>query len=726
MTTKSTMEKEDDRARHRESRGGAESLRPLLRPRSIAVIGASNRENSLGAAILRNLFELGFHGPIYPVHPKASFVHSTKAYPSLEAIPDEIDLAVIVVPRQFVEGVMQECASKKVKGVVVITAGYKETGTEGAKAEQRILEIARGAGIRLIGPNCMGIISTDPETRMDATFSPTPPPEGTVAIGTQSGALGVVMLEYARELNLGVSDFVSMGNKADVSSNDLLQWWENDPRTNVILLYLESFGNPRKFAALARRINHKKPIIAVKSGRSRKGLQAASSHTGSLAGADKAVEALLVQTGVIRVDTVDELFDTAAFLAHQPVPKGRRVGIVTNAGGPAILATDACEAWGLQMPDLDDSLKARLAEFLPKEASFKNPVDMIASAGAEEFEKATRVMLESDQIDALLVLVVRPIIMNASEIGRAVVRGAAGSNKPVLSCFMGRQGIPEALSSLKEAQIPSYAFPESAIRVLSRVARYGEWKERPHGSIPELPDFDRDKISAVLEHARARLGTEGGWLSPGEVDELLTHCGIATPVSRFARDGVAAREIARTIGFPVVMKVIAEGVEHKTDVGGVHVDIRNEDEVEQAFKTIRQSLIEHDIPPDVMSGVMIQPLIKNGTEAIVGASCDPSYGHLIMFGLGGVHVELLRDVAFRLAPMTDMDAKELVRGIRGYPLLDGFRGADLADVPKLEEIILRVSTLVSTFPEIQEMDLNPVKVLARGKGCVTVDARVRV
>lgn len=702
----------------------ADGLAGLFSPRSVAVVGASSKDGSLGGMIFKNLVRVGFKGPVYPVNSKSPYVHSTRSYPTISDIPDEVDLAVIAVPHPFVHATVEECAAKGVRAVVVITAGFKETGAAGAAEEQRLFEVVRGAGMRMVGPNCMGIISTNPDICLDATFSPTAAQPGSVAVGTQSGALGVVMLDYARELNLGISDFVSMGNKTDVSGNDLLRWWEDDPRTKVILLYLESFGNPRTFFRMARRVNRKKPIVAVKSGRSRRGLQAASSHTGSLAGTDVAVGALLAQTGVIRVDTVDELFDMAAFLGHQPVPTGRRLAILTNAGGPGILATDACEAWGLAIPDLEMGIREKLSQFLPKEASLSNPVDMIASAGPDEFEQATRVLLQSDNIDALLVLAVHPPFVRDPElIGRGIARGAEGARKPVISCLMGRQGVPEALTSLNIAKIPSYAFPESAVRVLSRACRYGEWLERPEGKVVSFPDIDRAAIASVLGEAGERLDGEEGWLTPSEVDELLRGVGISTPESRFAATGQEAIDAAKEIGFPVVMKIVADGIEHKTDVGGVRIDLRTDVEVGTAFAEIKMAVEQRGLK-DRMRGVNIQHLVDQGVEAIIGVKRDAAYGHLIMFGLGGVNVELLKDVSFRIAPITSQDTIEMVRSVRGYPVLEGYRGAPLADTPVLEEFIQRVSTLVCDFPQIAEMDLNPVKVLPKGEGCIAVDARI--
>ncbi len=700
-------------------------LSGLLRPRSVAVIGASTRRGTIGGEIFRNLLATGFNGPVYPVNPKADSVQSVKAFPRVGDIPDEVDLAVVVVPARLVLPVVEECAGKGVRGVVVISAGFKETGEEGAVLEAQLKRLVRDRGMRMVGPNCLGVLTTDPDVRLDATFAPTYPPEGTVAIASQSGALGVAILDYTREYNIGVSEFVSMGNKTDLSGNDLVQWWDRDPRTRVILLYLESFGNPRKFTRLAREITRRKPIVAVKSGRSRRGAGAATSHTGALAGADVAVDALMAQTGVIRVDTVDELFDMAAFLANQPVPTGRRVAILTNAGGPGILATDACEAYGLIIPDLDPATTAGFGEFLPPEASVKNPVDMIASATARSFERGTRLLLEDPNVDAVIVLFVPPIITEPKEVGQAIVAGAEGTKKPVLSCFLGRHGVPEGLRSLKRGHIPSYAFPESAVRVLSRAVRYGEWLERPEGRERAFADLDAAAARRALESARSRLDGSAGWLSPPEVGAVLGAYGIRVPEARPARDGKEAVAAARELGFPVVVKLFSHNLAHKTDVGGVRLDLRTEEEVLRATAEIRSALEARGLAHE-LEGFTVQPLVKEGVEIIVGVTQDPKFGPLVAFGLGGVHVELMKDVAFRLHPLTDRDAAEMVRAVKGYPLLDGYRGAPRADVPAVEEVLLRVSAMLRDLPEIAEMDLNPVKVLQAGHGCLTVDARIRL
>ncbi|MBP8137366.1 MAG: acetate--CoA ligase family protein, partial [Candidatus Eisenbacteria bacterium] len=586
-------------------------------------------------------------------------------------------------------------------------------------------------------PNCLGVLNTEPGTSMDATFAPPYPPAGTVAFSSQSGALGLAILEYATALNIGISHFVSVGNKADVSGNDLLEFWERDPNTSMVLLYLESFGNPRRFLEIARRVGRTKPIVAVKSGRTAAGMRAASSHTGSLAGTDSAVTALCYQAGVIRTDTMEEMFDVAMVLANQPVPTGNRVGIITNAGGPAIMATDACESNGIEVVALTEETRKALQAFLPAEASVRNPVDMIASATAESFEKAVRIVANDPNVDSLIVLYVPPIVTNPLEIAQAIVRGneeakadraAAGQGpKPVLSCFLGSHGVPEGLRSLQAGHIPSYTFPEAAAIALARAVKYGEWLKSPDGKVPEFTDVDRGATRQLIDQALARgaAGDGSSWLTPDEVAWLLAAWRITTPAIAFARSADEAVTSAERLGFPVAVKLASDTLTHKSDVGGVRLDLRNSKDVRDAFVAIEAKLVAIG-KRDQMQGVTVQPMIREGIETIVGMTRDPSFGPLILFGLGGVQVELLKDVALRVHPLTDKDAAEMVRAIRGAKLLDGYRGAPPGDVAQLEEVILRLSQLVGEFPEIAEMDLNPLKVQAPGKGCIALDARVLV
>lgn len=733
------------------SRAGLDAI---FRPKSIAIVGASRVRGSIGAEILHNVMEHGFTGVVYPVNAKADSVQSVKAYPSVLDIPGPVDLAVVVVPAPFVLAVLEECGKKGVKGAVVITAGFKETGPAGARREQAIVACARRYGMRLIGPNCLGVLNTEPGVMLDATFAPSFPPHGRVAFSSQSGALGLAILDYAIELNVGISHFVSIGNKADVSGSDLLEYWEHDPNVGVILLYLESFGNPRRFASVARRVARHKPVIAVKSGRTAAGVRAAASHTGSLAGSDVAVDALCKQTGVIRTETIEELFDVGMLLAHQPVPRGNRVGIVTNSGGPAIMASDACESHDLVVPALDPATTAALKSLLVPEASVRNPVDMIASATPEAYERAVQLMLADPNIDSLLAIYVTPIVTRPLDVAQAIVRGAHAAAeslkqlglppKPVLTCFMGSHGVPDGLRSLQEGNIPSFMFPESAAIALARAARYGRDLMRREGKPVDFPGVDRARGERAIATARERIAGAGCgncaacggcgleseasdalWLEPAEVRELLAAYGLRTPEAIHASTAEEAASRAARIGFPVAIKLASNTITHKSDVGGVVLNVDSADEARRAFDGIRHQLVELG-RGDEMGGVLIQPMVRDGVEVIIGVTREPSFGPIVMFGLGGVHVEILGDVAFGIHPLTDVDAEELVREVKSFKLLEGYRGAPPADIAALEEALLRVSRLLDDHPEILEMDLNPIKALAPGHGCVVVDARVSI
>ncbi|HET9951593.1 MAG TPA: acetate--CoA ligase family protein [Candidatus Eisenbacteria bacterium] len=704
------------------------SLEPLFRPRSIAVIGASRRRESIGGAILHNLVQEPFQGPVYPVNPHASHIQALPAYPTIEAVPGEVDLAIIVVPAAGVLEAVEACGKKGVKALVVITAGFKEIGEEGAKLEIRLRDLVRRYKMRLVGPNCLGLVNADPAVMMNATFAPLQPPSGRVAFSSQSGALGLAILDYARQLNVGISQFVSVGNKADVSGNDLIEFWEQDDGTDVILLYLESFGNPAKFTQLARRVARKKPIVAVKSGRTESGSRAASSHTGALAGSDIAVDALFRQSGVIRTDTIEELFDTALLLALQPIPTGPRVAILTNAGGPGIMAADACEGSGLQLPTLDAKTVKALRAFLPVEASTRNPVDMIASANAASYEKAVRLLHADKNVDAVIVIFVPPLETGAQEVAKAILEGAHGSTKPILSCFMGSHGVPESLRSLQSGNIPSFSFPESAARALANVVRYGVWKAAPAGQVPKLSGIDHARAEKAIAAARSAMpngGKDGGWMPVGPMNDLLAAYGIGMNVARVAANRGEAASLAKGLGFPVVMKLRSPQVVHKSDVGGVRLNVRTEEEAAQAFDDI-QTTLKKAMPDATFEGVSVERMITGGVETIVGMTRDPAFGPIVLFGLGGVAVELLRDVQIRLVPLTDTDAEEMLSGIRGTQLLSGYRGAPPANRASLLDLLHRVSLLADQHADLLELDLNPVLARPGTSACIALDARVRL
>lgn len=697
----------------------SQSLDALFRPRSVAVIGASRKRGSIAGEIFHNLLASGFPGPVYPVNPAAPSVQSVRAYASVHDIPGPVDLAVIVVPRRLALSAVEDCAKKGIGGVVMITAGFGELGEEGRALQERIAQKVRQEGMRMLGPNCLGLLNTDPAVRVNATFAPTWPPVGHVAIASQSGAVGLTLLDYARNLGIGVSMFASTGNKADLSGNDLLEYWEQDPATRVILLYLESFGNPARFMEIARRVSRKKPILVVKSGRTAAGARAASSHTGALAGMDVAVDALLGQAGVIRTDTMAELFELTGLLANQPVPRGDRVAILTNAGGLGIMASDACESEGLSLPAPSPQTADSLRAFLPQAAAIGNPVDMIASASAEDYERSLRLLLRDERVDAVLVLFVPVLVTEASEMAEAVVRAAGESDKPVLVCPAGTHGVPAALEILRRAKIPTYAFPEEAALALAKAVRYGAWLQRPAGEPAALPDIDTAAARAVIE------GKQEGWLSAEEVRRLLSAYGIRVPRSRVVRSISEAEEAAREIGGTVAVKLVSREIQHKTEVGGVHLGLKTAQEAGEAFDSIRASLAAQGLV-ERMDGALVQEMITGGVETYVGSTEAPGFGMLLGFGIGGVNVELWKDVVFRVHPLRDVDAREMLEQIRGRPLLEGFRGAPPADQEALASTILRVDRMVGENPEICELDLNPLIALPPGRGVVAIDARVRV
>lgn len=714
-----------ERAELRDRVSTAASLRCFFRPRAVAVVGASRNPANIGTRILRALVEAKFTGAVYPVNPGADTIDSLRAYPSVRGLPEPVDLAVIAVPRDAVSNVIDDCAARGVRALVVITAGFAETGAEGRALQQTLVEKTRGYGMRMVGPNCLGLLNTDPSVRLNASFAPEFPPVGNVAFGSQSGALGLAIIGLARERGLGLSNFVSVGNKADVSGNDLLQYWEEDPNTGVVLFYLESFGNPRRFARIARRVGRRKPIVAVKAGRTVAGHRAASSHTAALAAPDTAVDALFHQTGVIRAETLDEMFDLAAALSTQPLPKGRRVAILTNAGGLGILCADTCEANGLIVQELSEMTQRRLREFLPPAASVVNPVDMIASAGPEHFSRAVRILLEAAETDTLIVLTIDVGLADIAAIARAVRAAVASASpsapKTVLTCIM--DGAKLANLESAAAAPPNYAFPENAARVLGKLVQYAKWREQPDGVTPE---FDDIQPKAARELCRQVLRARGaGWLSAEESRKVLSAFALPLPRGGVCQNAEEAAQTAEQIGFPVALKLASRTLVHKTELGGVRLNLPDAASVRAAFKEIQERLAAES-KLDALDGVLVQPMLAGGVEVMIGVTQDPAFGPLLAFGLGGIHVEILKDLCFRVTPITDLDAKEMIRAIRGYPLLQGYRGHPPADVAAVEDLLLRVARLVEEIPEISELDLNPVIALPPGQGCWIVDARIRV
>jgi len=697
-----------ERAAKRSQSAAYASMRPVFAPRSIAVIGASRRPGQLGREVLHNLRASGFTGELFAINPHTDEIDGVRAYASLRETGAQVELAIIAVPSEGVEAALDDCIANKVAAVIVISAGFGEVGEEGKRREAALVAKIRAAGIRMVGPNCMGVINTDPGVRMHGTFSSVFPPAGNVAMSSQSGALGLAVLDYARSLNIGFSTFVSVGNKADVSGNDLIQYWAEDPKTDVILLYLESFGNPRKFGDIARRVGRTKPIVAVKAGRSPGGAKAASSHTGALATSDAVVDDLFRQAGIIRTGTLEEMFDVAALLANQPLPKGRRVAILTNAGGPGILAADACEANGLQLAQLSDATAAALRSFLPAAASVGNPIDMIASASPEQYRRSLELLLADPAVDAVVAIYIPVLPTDAPDVA-AAIRASAVSPKTILATFMSSAGVPAAL-----APVPSFAFPERAVNALAQVTRYAEWRAKPVG-VSVLFELDVAQLRDVVDTAC----TNGGrWLHPLEVEAMLRAAGIGAPTTVLAMSAEAATEAAMSFGFPVALKAYGPELLHKSDAGGVHLNLRDEYSVVTAYEEMAAAL------GDRLTGVLVQPMVAGGVEMMLGATWQPSFGHVIAAGAGGTLVELLGDVAFRIHPLTDRDAREMLDALRCTKLLRGYRGHAPVDAEAYYQSILRLSALLDVCPEIRELDLNPLKVLEHGVSAV--DARIRV
>lgn len=704
----------------RESIASVNALKLFFEPRTVAVIGASRQRGTIGGEIFHNLLSYGFKGSVYPVNPSAAEIENVRAYSSVEAIPGVVDLAVIVVPAANVIEVAAACARKGVKALVVISAGFSETGKEGKARQTELMSVCRGAGMRLIGPNCMGIANTNPAVLLDATFAPVVPPRGRVGFSSQSGALGLAIMEFANSLGLGISTFVSVGNKADISGNDLLRYWEADDHTDVILLYLESFGNPKKFSEIARRVGRTKPIAVVKSGRSAAGARATSSHTGALlAASDVTVDALFRQAGVVRTDTLAELFDVASLFANQPLPKGKRVGIITNAGGPAILCADACEARGLEIPVLSETSQARLRAFLPAGASASNPVDMIASAPAEHYRQAIEIVAADENIDSLIVIFTPPLVTRADDVAKCIVNAVdhIDQSKPVLSVFLSAQQPPPELRTTK-FNIPSYSFPETAAIALARAARYREWRERHETYPAKFADIRADEAASVVASALAR---GEGWLLPDEVAHVFSCYGLPLISQRLVNTAEEAATAAAEMGGEIALKAIAPGLLHKTEAGAVKLHLHGAEAVFEAAREISERLRSRGHSP---TGFVVQQMAQPGIEMLVGVVHDPQFGPVVACGAGGVQVELLKDVSIRLTPLANDDATEMIRELKTYPLLTGFRGSVACDVAALEEGLLRVSALVEDIPQIAELDCNPFVVHERG--ATILDARIRV
>ncbi len=717
----------EEKEEERERVSALASLRFLIRPRSVALIGASRHPGTIGYLLLQCMTQSGFSGTIYPVNPHAETLMSLKAYASVLDISGDVDMAVIAVPAELVPKLADECGHKGVRMLVVISDGFREVGAEGASRERELRRIALGHGMRVVGPNCMGVINTALDVKLNATFSPVYPPPGNVAFLSQSGAMGLVILEYANNLNMGISTFLSVGNRLDVSSNDLLEYWEEDEPTDLIMLYLESFGNPRKFARIARRVSVRKPIVVVKGGSTQAGSRAASSHTGALATSDVASDALFHYAGIVRANTMEELFDVATLLSNQPLPRGRRLVIVTNGGGPGIIAADAAARHGLLLNPISQEMVGKLKSSIKREIPINNPLDTTAGAVAAEFHDILSLLAVDKDSDAVLVIFIPPVVADVSDMEEAI-RSVAPvfwqHQKPLLACFLGQRGFKAKLGSSGKF-VPCYPFPEEAILALSRAAEYAETRARPKGKVPHLKGVKRARAHRTIWKAMTRSPQRPLWLTTPEMSELLDCYGMRSVETVVASSPNAAASAASRIGFPVVVKLASSSIVHKSDVGGVVLDLNSPGEVRQAFQDIRSKLTKMGRAHE-MEGVIVQKMVKEGIEAIAGVTQDPAFGPLMMFGSGGTYAELTKDVALRLHPLTDLDAKDMISSIKMARLFEGYRGSPPADTAALQDLLLRLSAMVEDVPQIAELDFNPVKVMPRGGGYWIVDSRIMI
>ena len=697
----------------------AAAVSAVLKPESVALIGASRREGTIGAALAANLQSAGFNGRVHLINSAKGAADGVHVHSTLLDVDGPVDLAVIAVPAAAVPSVARDCALKGVRALVVVSAGFGEAGEDGIRRQRELMAVCRAAGIRVVGPNCLGVLNAAADVGLNATFAPTQPPPGHVGVMTQSGGVAIALIERARALGLGVSSLASVGDKADLSGNDFVQFWEQDEHTHAIALYLESFGNPRKFTRVARRVGARKPILAVKAGRTRAGGRAAGSHTGAiLAASDVTVDALFRQAGVVRADTLGELLDVAALVAEQPLPTGPAVAVLTNAGGPGIMCADALEGSGLQVNALSEATRARLAEFLPAEASFANPVDMIASASAEDYGRALRVLMDDEDVNAVITLFVPPLVTLADDVGLQIAATVdrAERHVPVLAAFMQSGGAPASLSSAQR-RIPTYAWPEDAARALARATEYASWRHAPHGEVPSFLDVRREEAAAVVAEALIR---GEGWLAPDELATLCDCYGIGLAEWRLVDDPRDAGLVAHEFGSDVAIKAVAPTLVHKSNAGGVRVGLRGESSVRRAAARMRSDIRDAGYGD---CSFLVQRMVE-GIEMLVGVVNDAQFGPVIACAPGGTGAELTQDVAVRLTPLTDREASEAVRSLRSYPLLDGYRGTPAVDVAALEQVLLRVSALVEDHPQIAEFELNPVVVSQHG--AIAVDARARV
>ena len=701
----------------------ASNLDFIFKPRSVAVIGASTREGSVGHALFRNVLINEFTGMVFPVNMTAKSVLGVKAYQSVLQIPDEVDLAVLVVPALAVPATLAECGQKKVKGAIVISAGFKELGPTGVQLELAVRDRARTYGNRLIGPNCFGMINCAPAVRLNTTFGRVMPRFGNIAFISQSGAVGVNALEYAESEELGFSKFISIGNKADVNECDLLRYLKEDDETDVIALYLEDLADPPQFMRIAREVaSHEtrpKPILAIKSGRTSEGAKAASSHTGALAGSDAAYDAFFAQARILRVDTINELFAKAAAMAYQPVPRGARVAILTNAGGVGIMGTDACIRNGLEMAQLTPRTREELGKRLPVTASTGNPVDIIGDADDKRYRAALELLVADENVDCLIPMWTPTLMAEAVDIANVIADIGQKSDKPILACIQTMGNSADVRHALLRDKIPHYQFPESAARAMAAMAEYGAWSRRPQGEVRNFTDVKPDVVRAIIARARERKTM---FVSEPEGHEILQAYGLPVPAFRLAKSLDEALSATKAIGYPVVLKIVSPDILHKTEFGGVRVNVTDDASLKTEYSGLLETVKAKKPDADIW-GVLVQQMAPKGTETILGMNRDPHFGPVLMFGLGGILVEVLKDVTFRIAPLNNISVDSMITGIKSYKLLQGFRGEAPRDVDAIKECLERLSQLVTDFKEFSEIDINPLLVYEQGKGAMVLDAR---
>ncbi len=698
-------------------------LDPIFYPRSMAIIGASRQLGSVGQSLLANVIDSRYQGIVYPVNPKAKGILGIKSYPSVMDIPDKVDLAVIVVPARFVPGVLEECGEIGIKGAIIISAGFKEIGGDGVELEKETLEVAHSYGISVVGPNCLGVVNTDKISSVNATFGTMMPKEGNISFISQSGALCVAVLDYAREANIGFSKFISMGNKAGVNENDLLLYLKNDSKTDVILMYLEDLEDGREFINIARDITshptNPKPVIALKAGRTLLGARAASSHTGSLAGSDSVYDAIFHQCGVIRGETLEEVFDYVKVFSTQPLPRDNKVAIITNSGGPGILATDSCIRFGLDIASFSSPTKKALKALLPPTASINNPVDLIAEAQEEQYQGALERILADKNVHSAIIILTPTAFTKVEKIADIIVETVKLNKKPVVCCFLGIYDVSRGIEILEENDISSFRFPESAARALAELNSFAVWLKRPQTRIKKFR-VNITKAKRIIESAKK----EGrAFLLEHEAYQVLEAYHFPVIEAHLAETQTQAVEAAQEIGYPVVLKIASPDVLHKFDFGGVKVNLQNSREVRQAYQEICRNVRSRK-PDARIKGILVEEMAPPGREVILGMNRDPQFGPILMFGMGGIYVEALEDVTFRLAPIRELTAKMMIGRTKTHKILNGFRGGPVYDIETIETCLKKLSQLVVDFEDIEELDINPLIVYEKGRGCKIVDARI--